>query len=48
MTKTLAARLTPALLALTLAALAACGTGAAQGDATDNGAHARIKVGFPF
>jgi hypothetical protein len=37
------------LIALMLTALAACGgTGSAQGGATDDRAHGRIKIGVPF
>jgi hypothetical protein len=37
------------LLAIIVSALAACGTtGSAQGGATDNGAHGRVKIGIPF
>jgi hypothetical protein len=37
------------LLAMILAALAACGTrGSAEGGATDDGAHGRVKIGIPF
>jgi len=38
-----------ALFAVILAALAACGTTrSAQGGATDNAAHGRVKIGIPF